>query len=459
MGRFWTRSVRGGLLACLMEEQNGVAPVEVALAAIGAALNSIDPNRARLAPEARLRVAMTARSLTGRLDALASVLLAEADAARASERTAGTPTSTWMAIDQNLTKREAAGALHRAAELAAHPVLGAAAVAGQVSSGQVRAINTVLGGLAPQLDAAQQDKAEQLLVGMAGHLDSDALSKAAPQVLARVAPADANELLESKLQREAEAAQRSRSLRFWKQGGSVRFEGCLPRVEGEQFITLIDTNTEALRRTAVEARDPLFVNATPEQRRADALIHVLGHAATATPQPGVGAAKVIVKLDYHQLKSGLAGAGLVGDGVQLSAGELRRACCDAEVIPVVLRGGSEVLDVGRSRRLVTPAMRAALIARDGGCVFPGCTAPPAACEAHHVVPWYLGGVTALSNLVLLCHHHHGLVEPAKYYRRDQWQVRINQADRLPEFAPPSRHPQAGAWLRHTRHRHPERTAA
>ena len=330
-----------------MDTRTGLLPVDEALAQVHAVLNRVDPDRAQLAPEARLRAAMTARGLSGRLDALASVLLGEADAARASERATGTPMSTWMAIDQNLTKREAAGALHRAAELAAHPVLGAAAVAGRVSTGQVRAINTVLGGLAPQLDAGQQAQAEQLLVGMADQLDSDALSKAAPQVLARVAPAGANQLLETTLQREAEAAQRNRSLRFWRQGGSVRFEGCLPRVDGEQFITLIDTHGEALRRTAVEARDPLFTAATPEQRRADALIHLLRHAATARPQPGVGAAKVIVKLDYDQLKAGAAGAGVVGDSVQLSAGELRRVCCDAEIIPVVLRGGSEVLDVGR----------------------------------------------------------------------------------------------------------------
>ncbi|HQD95973.1 MAG TPA: DUF222 domain-containing protein [Propionicimonas sp.] len=442
-----------------MEERTGLLPVGEALTQIRSVLDRVDPDRKALAPQVRLVAATVARSLTGRLDALASLLLAEADDAGASERTTGTPMSTWMAIDQNLTKREAAGALHRANQLAAHPVLGEAAVSGRVSAGQVRAINTVLDGLTAQLDEQQQARAEQLLVGLADTLDSDALIKSAPQVLAKVAPADANELLERKLQREAEAAHHNRSLRFWRQAGSVRFEGSLPRLAGEQFITLLDAHTEALRRTAVEARDPLFANATPEQRRADAFTHLLNHAATAKPKPGVGSAKVIVKLDYDQLRNGAAGAGVVGDGNQLSAGELRQVCCDADLVPVVLRGGSEVLDVGRSRRLVTPAMRAALIARDGGCVFPGCTAPPSACEAHHVVPWYLGGVTALSNLVLLCHHHHGLVEPAKYYRRDQWQVRINQADRLPEFAPPSRHPQAGAWLRHTRHRHPERTAA
>ena len=69
-----------------------------------------------------------------------------------------------------------------------------------MSAGQLRAINTVLGGLAPQLDAAQQVQAEQLLVGMAASLDSDALGKAAPQAGPGL-PSDANELLETRLQR------------------------------------------------------------------------------------------------------------------------------------------------------------------------------------------------------------------------------------------------------------------
>ena len=100
---------------------------------------------------------------------------------------------------------------------------------------------------------------------------------------------------------------------------------------------------------------------------------------------------------------------MIGGDEPLSAGELRRICCDAEIVPVVLGSASEVLDVGRAQRLVTPGLRAALIARDGGCAFPGCDAPPSRCEAHHVQPWYLGGPTALWNLALLCHSHHPIV--------------------------------------------------
>ena len=48
----------------------------------------------------------------------------------------------------------------------------------------------------------------------------------------------------------------------------------------------------------------------------------------------------------------------------------------------------------------------ALVARDGGCIAPGCHRPPEWCEAHHVVPWVLGGRTDIDKLALLCRIHH-----------------------------------------------------
>ena len=90
------------------------------------------------------------------------------------------------------------------------------------------------------------------------------------------------------------------------------------------------------------------------------------------------------------------------------------------------------------QRLVTRAQRAALHVRDGGCAFPGCDLASGGCDAHHIVPWWEGGRTALSNLLLLCRSHHGVLEPARYGVRDQWTVRIAD-DGLPEFLPPARY--------------------
>ena len=77
------------------------------------------------------------------------------------------------------------------------------------------------------------------------------------------------------------------------------------------------------------------------------------------------------------------------------------------------------------------------VLRDQGCAFPGCDAPPAACEAHHTRPWWAGGTTCLTNGVLLCPYHHRLVEPdPNKSARVQWQILIDPATGLPWFTPP-----------------------
>jgi hypothetical protein len=118
--------------------------------------------------------------------------------------------------------------------------------------------------------------------------------------------------------------------------------------------------------------------------------------------------------------------------------------CDAGVIPVVLGSRSEILDLGRTRRLASAALRHAIALGDGHCALPGCTVPIHRCELHHVRPWQCGGPTSLGNLVALCVRHHQLCEPAPpevdingYARRpDQWRIRMRR-DGIPEFLPPS----------------------
>jgi hypothetical protein len=116
--------------------------------------------------------------------------------------------------------------------------------------------------------------------------------------------------------------------------------------------------------------------------------------------------------------------------------------CDCDLIRVHMDADGCPLDVGRTRRLVTPAIWTALVARDRHCAFPGCTRPPVMGHAHHIRHWTNGGPTSLKNLVLLCGHHHRTIH------HTPWQVRL-AADGKPEFLPP---PKAGRpppdWIRH-----------
>jgi hypothetical protein len=99
---------------------------------------------------------------------------------------------------------------------------------------------------------------------------------------------------------------------------------------------------------------------------------------------------------------------------------------------VVLGSRSEVLDVGRSHRLVTPGLWRALVVRDQHCAFPGCRRPPLACDAHHITHWADGGSTCLDNLVMLCRTHHTMIHTTP------WDVRTAPTDHRPEFLPPAR---------------------
>lgn len=96
------------------------------------------------------------------------------------------------------------------------------------------------------------------------------------------------------------------------------------------------------------------------------------------------------------------------DGVTLQDGSVRTLLCDPDLYPVVVDSLGVPLDLGRTVRYATVAQRRALALRDGGCTFPGCDAPIAWCDAHHLHQYQHGGETNLDQLVSLCRHHHGV---------------------------------------------------
>jgi hypothetical protein len=102
----------------------------------------------------------------------------------------------------------------------------------------------------------------------------------------------------------------------------------------------------------------------------------------------------------------------VDGGAAIAAETARRLCCDAGIVVSTHRNG-KVLDVGRRKRSVSPALSRALRARDGCCQFPGCMNRRFV-DAHHIEHWAKGGATSLDNLVLLCRHHHRLVHEGGY---------------------------------------------
>ena len=86
---------------------------------------------------------------------------------------------------------------------------------------------------------------------------------------------------------------------------------------------------------------------------------------------------------------------------------LERYACGAMLGGTVFNQAGQILWHGRDRRHASPAQFAALVVRDGGCVW--CGADVSRCQAHHLNPFNapVQGETNIDELALVCtscHH-------------------------------------------------------
>ncbi|PJJ71285.1 uncharacterized protein DUF222 [Diaminobutyricimonas aerilata] len=164
----------------------------------------------------------------------------------------------------------------------------------------------------------------------------------------------------------------------------------------------------------LDPSDPSLDPRTRDQRQFDILIGLLtaGVRAPSGSLRATATVNIVVRADH--LDTG-RGAAWIDDVTEpISAFTARTLLCDADISTVVLGDNGEVLHLGRRERLFSPAQRRALAVRDGGCVWPGCTAPPSWCHAHHLLEWEHGGPTDLDNGVLLCAAHHHMLHNSGY---------------------------------------------
>lgn len=134
------------------------------------------------------------------------------------------------------------------------------------------------------------------------------------------------------------------------------------------------------------------------------------HRASTTPRAFCSGprASVVVHCDRQVLTDpGNEGCAHV-DGVGvISAHTVQRLACDATVSTVSFAPDGAATPEGRTRQ-IPDTMRRAVVTRDGGCRFPGCTRRRYV-DVHHVVFVSHGGKTRLTNLTTLCRAHHRLV--------------------------------------------------
>ncbi|HVV76988.1 MAG TPA: HNH endonuclease signature motif containing protein [Mycobacteriales bacterium] len=143
---------------------------------------------------------------------------------------------------------------------------------------------------------------------------------------------------------------------------------------------------------------------TPEQTRADALADLAKLALNSRQLPDTAGEPTQICLIAQvedltrQLSPGDTPTTTLDGDTTITPNTLRMLACDAAIIPVVMRGQSEILDLARSTRTWNRAQRrAAKIRAHGHCEAPLCQARIQRCALHHEHPWTTGGPTNLDN--------------------------------------------------------------
>jgi len=217
--------------------------------------------------------------------------------------------------------------------------------------------------------------------------------------------------------------QRRLKLSKWMDG-SVLISGQLDPIGGAAVLSMI----EPMARKSGPDDDRGL-----EQRNADALVDLASG--------GGSQAQIQVTSSLETLLA-LAGAPAaeMEHCLPVSSTTIERLACDSSIARVLLNSESLVIDVGRSKRVVSEPGRRALTARDGHCTWRECDRPASRSAAHHLVHWINGGSSDLDNLILLCHRHHWMLHEGG------WQIVRGQDGKIVTipptvtFGPPSRGP-------------------
>ena len=215
----------------------------------------------------------------------------------------------------------------------------------------------------------------------------------------------------------------------YDESGNLYFEGRLPADVGALLVQALDRATDWLFHDQARYRkrkrtdEGNVMDLSPEVRSADALA-VLAERFLADPplaEDGLNTADRY-QVTVHAPAGALSDNAVldpddppqVEDGPVLATETVRRLTCDGAIVRMLESGDGEPLDVGRKTRVIPPALRRAVKRRDKSCRYPDCLHARFT-QVHHIEHWADGGKTCLSNLVLLCRHHHRLLHEGRYY--------------------------------------------
>jgi hypothetical protein len=352
---------------------------------------------------------------TAQLAELEARLLVHVEQTEVPGRSGATSTANWHAAATRTTRPHAHRTVRLAHGLDTHEPTRAALAAGTVHVEQAEVIVRALDDLPDDLDPEVARKAELHLLDLAPAHDARALKRLGRRILEVVSPeaADAHEarLLERE-EREAEAATR---LTVWTDSrGLLQGRFTLDGLSGAMFTKALHAFAAPKHRAS---QGPHGERRPTPERLGRAFAEMIQRFPTKKlPKAGGLNATVVVLMGLETLMGGLEAAEL-DTGLRISPGAARRLACEAGIIPAVLGGRSQVLDLGRKRRFHNEAQRIAKTIEARGCEIDGCDSPPSRAEMHHPDAWSKGGRTDLANATLICPPHHRTAHDPRFTMR------------------------------------------
>ncbi|WP_343907577.1 HNH endonuclease signature motif containing protein, partial [Nocardioides aquiterrae] len=292
--------------------------------------------------------------------------------------------------------------------LAQHPAVGGALRSGDLNLAQAEVVVRAVDALPAEVNDQTRAAAEERLVTEAARFGPRQLRILGRRVLEVVAPQVAEDIEGRLLAQEEAHAADNVFVRVRRRGdGTTDLHIRTDHATADRFLTYLHAYTSPRRADDQPDSAGPVEDRRPYDQRLGAAFAAFLEAIDPQRLPlhGGDATTVIITVGLDQLRNQLGVAHLADEPI--TAAHARRLACTASILPAVLDGKSTVLDLGRTRRLFSPAQRKALAIRYPVCAADGCDIPAPWCEAHHAGhPWATGGHTDLADGVLLCSFHH-----------------------------------------------------
>ncbi|UAL31120.1 HNH endonuclease [Nocardioides rotundus] len=348
---------------------------------------------------------------TGRLTHALARTVADAERRAIHHQSGHRSAAAWYADATRVTLREARRLVKFGLELGydANAPVADALSSGQIRADQAAVILRAVDTLPDTVDTEVREQARDRLLADAAHFDADALRRLGKGILDIVAPEIGESHEQKILAKEAAAAAQGASLTMYDDGhGRTHGTFTIPAHQGAMLRQAIHAIANPQRHDHETLKDPTTGDwrSVPERHGAAFGELIERYPVDQLPSTGGVNAQIVITMTLDTLTTG-TGVATLDNGDHIDAGTARRLACEAGIIPAVLGGPSEVLDLGRTRRYHSKAQRIALGIRDRGCTARGCTIPPSGCHAHHDRQWARDrGSTNIRDCRLYCPHHH-----------------------------------------------------